>query len=350
MKLSCFPYTPDIDVMLRHKNMMMDDSICSIISFKEDTTQLQELQQKTGILCTDLIEVGLAKADALLLLNNDRKLRWDKYYKCIDYAVEHNMPVYASQSLITEIPDDSFKIDLINMEKIYIPQLKYLDERLFTIEIPIVVVMGMGENCGKFECQLELKEQFDERGYSSRWLGTNALGSRMGMHSLPNFLFDPNISFPRKVLEFNRYVYDFCVAFSPDILVIGIPSGITSIGEKDTNYFAEIPLVIANALHVDYGLLAFYYRTNVHDEFLDRLKRYCLNQYRICVPIFYMSRQMLVREQDGVKMRQLFLSDEYITKYPSNLSLENNVAVPQKDNRKVFEILIRYLQGNIETV
>ena len=350
MRFSCFPLVPDIEVMLRHSKLMRKDSICHIISFQEDAEKLRTLERTTGIPCTVSISEGLTQTDALLLLDNDLDLRWEKYYACIDFAVSCGLPIFASRSLIEQMEDDVRKAHLISLENIHELQLTYMDERLCEIKTPIVTVMGMGKNCGKFECQLELKEQLDAAGYRSTWLCSNSLGSRMGMYALPFFLFDSHLAFPEKVIAFNRYVHDLCVANPSDILIIGVPSGIGPLAEKDTNYFAEIPLIISAALNVYYSILTFYYRLDVHNDFLEWLSRYCLHRFQVQVPIMYMSRQMLMREQEGTKMQQLFLSDTYIAEHPSSLSSKTNVAAPLKDNTPVFQSLIARLQGNIETV
>ena len=79
MRFSCFPLVPDIEVMLRHSKLMRKDSICHIISFQEDAEKLRTLERTTGIPCTVSISEGLTQTDALLLLDNDLDLRWEKY-------------------------------------------------------------------------------------------------------------------------------------------------------------------------------------------------------------------------------------------------------------------------------
>lgn len=350
MKLSLFPFTPETEVLSRNIGMMTDHTISSVISFKEDATHLSMFAKGTDIFSTTSIEDAMQRSEALYLLDNIFSFKWDKYHKCIEYAAKNSKPIYASKYLINEIQDEKFKPYIIRSDKIHLVKNEYADRRLFEIETPIVLILGMGENCGKFECQLELKKLLDNLGYHAEWLCSNPLGSLMGMYSLPDFLFDSTRSFPDKVLELNKYVFDLCNTKRPDILVVSAPSGIMPLTDKDTNYFGEIPLIISSALQVDYGILTFYYRLDASDGFLDRISQYVLQRYQINVPIYYMSRQMMEREQEGHRVKHLFLSDAYITKYESDYRASKNVATPLKDNTSVFETLISLLQDNLNTV
>lgn len=350
MRFACFPLVPDINVLIRHHKLMESDRICQVISFNEDKEKLRKLEATTNIPCTTSVEKGLEQADALLLFDNMPKLRWDKYYNCIDYARFLGIPIFASRKLISQIEDQTRRAQLKQIENVHALKLTYFDERLYEIKTPIITVMGLGENCGKFECQLEFKEQLDAGGYHSEWICSNPLGACEGMHALPDFMFDENLAFPGKVYALNRYVYDLCASYKPDVLVLGVPGGIVSLADKTTNYFSEIPLVVSSALHVDFSILTFYYRTAVYDDYLDRLTRYCLHRYQTRVPIFYMARQMMAYNEEYSKTEQLFLSDTYIAKHPSNLRLKENVATPLKNNAPVFQSLITRLQENFETV
>lgn len=350
MRYSVFPFTPEIEVLSRHLELLSDNDISNVISFKEDIQQLKSFENRTHIPCTSSVDEGIEQADALVLLDNQQGFTWDKYYDCIDAAISCSKPIYAGRMLIDNIPDTDRKIHIKRLENIHTLHNRYVDRRLFEIETPIIVILGMGENCGKFECQLEFKSLLDSQGHRAEHLSSNPLSALMGMKSLPDFLFDQDLSFPEKVLELNKYVFDLCSLERPDVLVIEMPSGIMPFTEKDTNYFGEIPLVMSSALPIDYGIETFYYRIDNTNSFLQQISQYALHRYQIRVPVFYMSRQMMVREQEGHKIGQLFLSDKYIAQHPSALSLMDNVAAPLKNNTPVFQALISSMQENVNIV
>lgn len=350
MRIACFPLTPNVEVILRHQDCLKPNTIQSIISFHEDKSSLNKLQQKSKILCTTSVEEGLKEADSVVLFDDWTGSRWDKFFMCIEYAIQHSISVYSSRFLLERIPEHKTKKDIIELQHVHTMMLRYADPRLLDIKTPILAVLGVGECTGKLECEIELKEYLDSIDCKSEILCSNSIGELYGMNTLPKILFDTNVSFPEKVLRFNQYVYDLCVKTNPDILVIGVPGGIVSLTEKESNYFAEIPLIISTAVHIDYGILAFYYVLHTEENFLSNLMRYCRNRYQIDIPAFYMSRQMMTYEQEGSKIKHLFLSDEYMHNHPSDLYKHKRVAAPNKKNEAVFQILTDLLQENPETI
>lgn len=350
MRLACFPLTPNVETLLRHREALQFNIIQSIISFHEDLPHLNQVSKAANVCGTTSFEIGLSRADALILFDDYLGSQWEKYFAGIDYAISQAIPVYASRMLIERIPDSNYQKKIIPIQNEHHMLLRYADPRLLDIKTPILAVMGMGENSGKFECTIELKEYLESIDCQAEFLCANVLGAYYGMRTLPDFLFDSQIAFPEKVLRFNQYVYDLCVAKTPDILIIEIPGGVVSLAEKDVNFFAELPLVISSAIHIDYSILSFYYVLHPEHDFLMNLKNYCRNRYQIEVPAFYMARQMLTYEQEGVKIKHLFLSDEYMQSHMSELYREDMVAAPNKNNNAVYQLLTQCLQENPETI
>ena len=103
MRLSFFPYTQDIAALAKHQTVMKEHTLHSIITFKEDLAQIESFQDKTHTLCTDCIEVGLQGADGLILLFKTIDIQWQKYYDCIDYAVQHSILIFGSHELLTTL-------------------------------------------------------------------------------------------------------------------------------------------------------------------------------------------------------------------------------------------------------
>lgn len=348
MRFSCFPFCADVERMIRHKDLMKNDQICSVISFKEDQTQISKFAEKTDVFCTVSIEEGLAGAEALLLLDNDRNARWDKYLECIDYAIAKGYPVYASERLIKDIPLNTSKDYLIAIDNKYELQLRYIEKRIYHISTPIIVIAGMGESSGKSECQLELKAYMDSKGYKAGWFCSDSLAGLMGMTTLPEFLFADNISFPEKVRLLNRYIYDYCAMRNPDVVIINIPGALISVSSLDASYFSEIPLIISAALQVDCGIFTLYHSENLNTEYLKMISEYCENHYNFQMPVFYMSSQMLYFDQENGKGKLLFLErneDKVLDGQEDTL-----VAIQGRDNSCIYDVVLGLLQENIDTV
>lgn len=352
MRISLFPLTPETKTIIEYSNLMSSYSISCIASFKEDQAYLAELEQSTGILCTTSIDEALKRSDALVLLDNVFQCRMDKYYLCIQKAKQLNKPVFSSRSLIKSFENADCVKYVHPFQNEYPLDTEHFThiERLLEIKVPIVTVMGLGENCSKFECLLQFKTYLDSLEYKIHLISSNDLGVLMGMGTLPSFLFDSTKSFPHKVFEFNRYIYGICDAYNPDLLVIGVPSGIVSLSEKDTNFFSEIPLVISTALSVDAGILTFYYQKNISEEYLKSMSDYCNRRFNIPTDAFFVSRQKIEYDTEWLKTRYLFLSERYLKENPVKNNSYLALADPLHDNEDIYKSVIDTLVQNLETV
>lgn len=349
MRLSFFPYTQDIAVLANHQAVMKEHTLHSIITFKEDLAQIESFQDKTHTLCTDCIEVGLQGADGLVLLFKTIDIQWEKYYDCIDYAVQHSILIFGSQELIESIPEKRYQ-DLIQpIRSNFDTDQEIFSPMLLSVNTPVIAIAGLGQNCGKFECALELKEYVDSLGYQCVALSGNSLAQYSGMELLPEFLFDDEVAYPTKILRFNRWIYALCKEKNPDLLLLEIPGGIMPLSAKDTNFFAEIPLVISNAVDIDMGILAAYY-INAPLDFLDNIAQFCRQKFNLSIKAFYVARQIANLEPETEYMQYFFLSDEYIANHSDQLGERTNAATPLNNHLPVYQDLISILQENLETV
>lgn len=227
MKLSVFPLTPEMELLLKYESMFCNFRIASIISYKEDCEKLRKIAQETNILCTTEVEQGITASDALLLLDNLFDLNTKKYRRCIECAQYLGIPIFYGNSLkglFEANSADKSEVQNTEQKKSGINEI-----RLYEFDSPIIAVLGMGENCGKFECQIQLKHYIEKLGYNVLSISSNHLGKFFGMETLPDFLFDDSVSFHRKVIELNKFVYSLCKMYDPDVVILGVPSGIAPI-------------------------------------------------------------------------------------------------------------------------
>lgn len=350
MKLTFFPLTPEVETIARYPQMMRPHTIDHIVSFQEDRARLAALEKVTGILCTAETGDGLRSCDALVLTDNFWDAKWDKYYACMEHAASRAVPVFASPRLIRAMPDREKAGSLQTMTEEHSPHITSENDRLFEIKTPIVAVAGLGANCGKFECQIQLKHHVESMGYRPLCISANSLAAYVGMESLPEFLFEQTLSFPQKVSRINHFLYDLCAKNKPDVLIIGMPGGLLPISEKDTNFYGEIPLVLSAALRIDACVLGFYYRNQTTDDYLQRIAAYHQQKLRLPIAAFYMARQMAIYDPNSHQTQFLFLSDDYIRQHRPEICGEIEVAVPLADHTKIYNALMKNLQQNLETV
>ena len=312
MKLCMFPYTQDAKTILRHIDMFTGNTIASVSSFKEDIKLLNALATESNLNCNVDIKEAMKNCDALLLLDNTQDFLLTAYYEAYHCALTTGKDVFMSRCLFEEMLGEAEEVNHVKILGYPGRQhcMNYLP-RLLDIETPIIIVVGAGENCNKFESQLMLKKVFDKRGFNNIYMSSNDLGLLFGMDSLPGFLFRNDFSFPKKVMQFNHYVYKICKDKNPDVMVIGVPGGITSLAEYNTNYFSEMPLIISNALKVDSSIFCFYFTDNLEKMNFKEAANQINQKFSFPIDLFSMGRQIAEYNPIFKRADYLFLDDDF---------------------------------------
>lgn len=177
------------------------------------------------------------------------------------------------------------------------------------IDVPIITIMGMGENCDKFSLQVKIKKEIEQCGYKVLTISANILGEFLGMETLPLFLYSKEISFSEKIKFLNLWIYNKYMEVDPDVILIECPSGILKFSEYEDNFYGEIPMIISNAVEVDVGIVSLYANTSKKHEVLNRLKVLCEQKYNTQVDKFVISTNYYQLDHEWKKIRYYKISD-----------------------------------------
>lgn len=350
--MAVFPFTPEVKSIIRFRHKMEGYELKVILSFNEHTERLCEYQRQTGIFCTTEIEQALDRCDCLLLIDNNQAYSLDKYYKTYEMAKNSRKEIIMSMFLWREMfpgqePDKHIKL-LSNVEH---RQETFKTRRLLEIQIPIVAVMGLGENCDKLEAQLRLKEAFEEKGYHSYSIASNDLGSLFSMDTYPEFMHQNSLSFPEKVFKLNSYLYDIWEKNQPDVILLGLSGGIAPLSKYDHNYFAETVLVAANALKIDIGVLCHYFIDDDEKMPYKEMQELVWNRYNLPIEAYVMSRQRVGFSGDSKGLDYMFLDDERVSQRQiSDKHFSAASVADEKQIKNVFYRIINLLENNIDFV
>ena len=197
----------------------------------------------------------------------------------------------------------------------------YCSEELYDIDVPIITVTGAGENCEKFDLQLAVRKIFIEQNYKVFQVGTKDYSTLFELDNWPRFLFSQEISFPKKVFAFNRWIFERVKKLEPDIIILGIPGGIMPINNKICNYFGELALIISKALKIDVNILSLYFNKNINHELLKSYQDYC--QFALNFPTNYFNISSNYfkydEEKNEYKIEIFHMDSEYVKKeFPEN--------------------------------
>ena len=129
---------------------------------------------------------------------------------------------------------------------------------IFPINVPIIMIAGMGENCNKWELQLDLYSFFIKQGYNAKLISSNSLSDIMNMHVFPHDIDSKGLTFSQQVNSINSFVKEVELTEKPDVIIMGIPGGIVKYSGKIPNGYGYLPYLISNALTPDITILSLY--------------------------------------------------------------------------------------------
>ena len=216
------------------------------------------------------------------------------------------------------------------------------------IPVPVVMVMGLGDNCQKFELQLGLREAFVKSRYKVSQFGTKGYSELWGFEPLPE---TPDISMQKKIHIYNDLFYQTVQRESPDVLIIGVPGGIMPIASYANERFGETAMVISHAAKPDIALLSCYFVLPTQ-EYFDMLRQFARYRLGINEIDFHISNTNLIPDNDNRALSFLTLNSEFVLegmakKTPDILPELFHVLDSESGEAKYLNI-IEKLQGNIQ--
>lgn len=234
-------------------------------------------------------DVGSIDYDTIIFLRVAEEYNPDLYVTLIQKAMKQNKEIVISSDLYKSFQKllkyyDNLEIVTKNTEIEEIRNIYSNQEVkiLKNIRTPIISLMGMGDYCNKFSCELELRKFFISRGYKVLQIGSKEFSFLFGFENSPDFLHEKNYSLEDKAFLFNYLISYYEEKYEPDIIVIGVPGGILPVNNKILNGLGEIPYVIMNSIKVDIGVLCIYHNA-VENHIIDEYIKCCKYRFNTIV-------------------------------------------------------------------
>ena len=356
-----FPYHPDLMTLLEYRSEMIDHEISGFISYSEDFSLVMPLneclsQRKQAHSQDTMID----SCDAVILLDNYREYNSAKYYKIIDEAILKNKEVIITPLTEKQLDLRDYQGAYRLLEKQPIaaekPPYKYSSEArvaIGEIGVPVIGVFGMGKNCDKFRNQLLLKRML-EREYKTTTVSSNSLGALFGCYTIPSFLYS-DISFMQKIAMFNSFILDICKNDDPDVIILGIPEGIVPFESYEFNHFAEYPLVISNAVSIDFAILCVYHMEGqLLSEGFENMENYCKAKFGVHIDAFSISQTNVedARDDENVIIYE-YLTETYVRDHRpkfNNLKFPIYNSFDRKGAEEMLEKCLRRLEYNADKI
>ena len=161
-KLVVFPLNNDTEILIKGLKENKLYQVVAVSSYIEDRSRLELLQKKSSIYCSTEFEECLTRADAIVFSENTMGYSYDGYQKRVQMALDSGKKIYAGLALLDKIQIDRDKVCILQeselSDEVVSPNKKEID-------IPVISVMGLGENCDKFQLQVKIKKVIEKQGY-----------------------------------------------------------------------------------------------------------------------------------------------------------------------------------------
>ena len=358
-KVLFFPYHPDLLTLLEYKHNLTGFQICGFSSFKEDAARVGKLNEAIGATGFSY-EKMLNECDCVVMLDNYRGFRVDKYYQVIEDALRLEKEVIVAPSSLISLNlndyDGRYKLLELLPDGIDSFSERYEQDsevKVYDIKTPIIGVLGLGKHCGKFNNLLLLKKTLD-KDYNAIAIASNALGALFGCYTYPSFLYGA-LPFQEKIVKLNHYIWAIAKAHSPDIMALGVPEGIMPFAKQEYHHFAEYPLVISNAVPIDIALLCTYYLYgDILEAGLQRMIDFCMQRFSIPVGAIAISKTRYeLPQNENEKVAYEFLSDFFISRHYPNIDhirIPISSPLPEHEAEDAIKACISLLEKNVKGI
>lgn len=155
---------------------------------------------------------------------------------------------------------------------------------LADFEVPVIVVGGIVENCGKYAVQLGLKESLEDKGYNVLLVGSKQCSKFLGAVNFPIHIFQSELNDVDQVFAMNRYLKKM-EARSPDVIIVGIPGGMLGCNKKLYGDFGILAYKTFTAIRADYFVICLPY-ANYNDNYFESMETYVLNRFSCNIDAF----------------------------------------------------------------
>lgn len=266
-RIVLYPYDVSSLHILLHRSMMdiSDDDIIECISPRgwgyENEDAGHKVGIKTGVLIKSDFNSLVNDIDVLIITESILPLRDTDITEKIENVLANGNRVIVlrkiENSLEKQLAEEAhmncnLEVYAGNQIKLY-TDIEMMDTRIEEIPAPIILVLGAGERCCKFDVQLTLREELLEYGYVLTQIGSKNYCESFGFHSFPDFILDHSEYTEReKIVGFNKYIKMLYMKEKPDVIIIGVPGGVFAFDDYFDNNFGITNFYVSNAITPDY--------------------------------------------------------------------------------------------------
>lgn len=329
-----FPYDMDFEPVLRHTGL------CDMVSVKYLVAPEGCIIQKQVAFCGKeyMVKEELTPGEM-----EQVELLWlaDSYYQISEETILQRVKIFAERGkniLAGREMDGSLRERVQNicresevqflepcvLMKDYHPAERELLEgpvqvkdvlafKMQQIMTPVIIVLGDGERCDKFELQLSLREQMLKNGYKVCSVGSRKGCEMLGIYSHPGFMGEEKFLETEKIICYNNYIKKLEMLEQPDVFILGIPGGILPLTQKLHGDFGIRAYEIFHAVSPDYLVFSMHLG-EYNQKYLTEMRQLFHYRFHAEIDSFFISNWGIdsYSLQMGTWLKYLYLPKEKV--------------------------------------
>lgn len=143
------------------------------------------------------------------------------------------------------------------------------------IDVPIISVLGMTENCSKFDTELSIYRLLSDKGYKVSLISSKSNADLLGVQSFPSFMYSNNYNEIEKINLYSNFVKSIARHQQPDVILLGIPGGLIPFNKIHNMHYGITAYEIFSIIKPDYNIVniwADYLSNTVIDDLINICK------------------------------------------------------------------------------
>lgn len=350
-RLAIYPFCEEMLTILRHQNKIWDYKLTYAVipkgwEFCDESRKQYEDQfcPEERFYSENLIDF----TDAVLLCKPVFLSNMSVYDRMVALAEKCNKQIIYVYDLEPEIAKLNKKHwTCLKPEPADTPQ----NSEPFSIDVPVVMVFGLGENCEKWDIQLGLYDYFTQKGYKATLISSNMISRIMGLRTLPACLDSPGLTFSQQVKSLNAFIKKVELEEKPNLIILGVPGGIMKYSKSVPNGYGYLPFLISNATVPDVSILSLYCG-EYGQEHIKEVKSSCFYRFGARVNYFHISQKVFNYDFETKRINYYSVDVPYLIEKiirPREAMPAFNI-LDEQSREKVFESIMKELQSNIASI
>lgn len=320
-KLTIFPALYKNREIARYSHLLDNYILISAVTAAAPTPEIESAYRSYAVHLTDNFEDGIRESNVVFFMDGLSNDSITLYFEYISIALQMEKKVLLNRKLhasLKEYGGDFPTAEVLSEDTATVlrDDLAYREKYLKRIDVPVIAVMGLGDYCGKFSCELALRDYFKQ--YDLLQYGSKDIGRLFGLSELPDFIYDQHTPLTDRILKLNHYLYHQCVREKPDLMIIGLPEAIVPNNRKILNNFGEISFIISQALlNIDIGIMCIYFGGNFSAEYLEEYRRCCKYKLNCAADYFNIANTAISYDEvsNESKLQYMFFSNEVVQEH-----------------------------------